>query len=57
MIMIQVVLRFIIVVDRGESKGDVIQADQVLRGNRTPGQLSIFVIGGDADVNNNGGRK
>jgi hypothetical protein len=45
-------------VDRGESKDDVIQANQVLRGNRIPGQLGIFVvIGGDADMNNNGGLK
>jgi hypothetical protein len=45
-------------VDRGESQDDVIQADQVLRGNRIPGQLGIFVvIGGDAGINNNGGLK
>jgi hypothetical protein len=31
---------------------------QVLRGNRIPGQLSIFVVlCEDADMNNNGGRK
>jgi hypothetical protein len=31
---------------------------QALRGNRIPGQLSIFVVlCGDADMNNNGGRK
>ena len=58
MVMIQVVLHCIILVDRGENKGDVVQADQVLHGNRTPGQLGIFVvIGGDADVNNRSGRK
>jgi hypothetical protein len=31
---------------------------QVLRGNRIPGQIGIFVVlCGDADMNNNGGRK
>jgi hypothetical protein len=45
-------------VDRGENKGDVIQADQVLHDNRLPGQLGIVVvIGGEADMNNNSGRK
>ena len=45
-------------VDRGESKDDVIQADQVLRGNRIPGHVGIFyVIGRDAGINNNCGRK
>ena len=58
MVTIQVVHRYIILVDRGENKGDVIQADQVLRSNRIPGQLGIVVvIGGDADMNNNAGRK
>jgi hypothetical protein len=58
MVMIQVVLHYIILVDRAENKGDVVQADQVLHGNRTPGQLGIFVvIGGDADENNRSGRK
>jgi hypothetical protein len=56
--MIQVVLYCIMLVDRGENKGDVIQADQVLHDNRIPGKLGIVVvIGGDADVNTNGGRK
>jgi hypothetical protein len=45
-------------VKRAENKGDVIQADQVLHANCIPGQLSIFVVlCGDADMNNNGGRK
>ena len=57
MVMIQVV-DHCNMVERAENKGDVIQADQVLHGNRIPGQLGIFVvIGGDADMNNNGGRK
>jgi hypothetical protein len=56
--LIQVVLRYITLVDRVENKGDVIQADQVLHGNRIPGQLGIFVaIGGDANMNNSSGRK
>jgi hypothetical protein len=49
--MIQVVLHYIILVDRGENTGDVIQADQVLHDNRIPGHPGIFVIGGDADRN------
>jgi hypothetical protein len=45
-------------VDRAETKADVTQADQVLRQNRIPGHLGIVVaIGGDADMNNNSGRK
>ena len=58
MVMIQVVLHYFILVDRGENTGDVIQADQVLHCNRIPGQLGIFVvIGRDADMNNRSGRK
>ena len=36
-----------IMVDRGENKGYVIQADQVRFGNRTPDHLGILFIGGD----------
>jgi hypothetical protein len=58
MVMIQVVLHYIILVDRAEDKGDVTETDQVLRGNRIPGQLGIFVvIGGDADMNNSSGQQ
>ena len=56
--MIQVVLHCIILVDRAENKGDIIETDQVLRGNCIPGQLGIFVvIGGDAYMNNSSGRQ
>jgi hypothetical protein len=34
-------------VDRGENKGYVIQADQVWLGNHIPGHLGIFFIDGD----------
>ena len=55
MVMNQVVLHCIILVDTAVNKGDAIQADQVLRRNRIPGKLGIFVvIGGDADVNSSG---
>jgi hypothetical protein len=58
MAMIQVVDHCNMLVNRSENKGDVIQADQVLHGNRIPGQLGYdVVIGGVADVNNNSGRR
>ena len=58
MVMIQVVHHYNMVVDRSENKGDVIQANQVLNGSGMPGQLGIVVvIGGNADMNNNSGRK
>ena len=56
MVVIQVVLHHSMLVDRGENKGDVIQADQVLH-NCIPEQLGIIVIGGDAEMNNSRGRK
>jgi hypothetical protein len=37
----------IILVDRGENKGYVIQADQVWFGNHIPGHLGIVLIEGD----------
>jgi hypothetical protein len=57
MVMIQVVHHYNMVVDRSENKGEVIQADQVVNGNGLPGQVGSVVIGGDADMNNNSGRK
>jgi hypothetical protein len=56
--MIQVVLHHIMLVDRGQNKCDVSEADQVLHDNLIPGQLGIFVVlGGDADMNSSSGRK
>ena len=58
MVMIQAVHRCNMLMVRSENKGDVIQADQVLHDNRIPWQLGIVVvIGGEADMNNNSGRK
>jgi hypothetical protein len=50
MVMILVVHRYNMLVGRGKNKGDVIQADQVLHGNRIPGELGIVVVGGDAEM-------
>ena len=49
-VMLQVVLHCNMLLDRGEK--EVIQADQVLHGNRIPGHPGIgAVIHGDADMN------
>jgi len=41
-----------VLVDRGEHKGYIIQADQVRFCIHVPGQLGIVFVDGDADMNN-----
>ena len=45
------------VLDRGEHKGYIIQADQVWFCSRIPGQLGTVFVDGDANMNNSRGRK